>query len=404
MMVITFDFQIYIAVLICVGIVTGILEIFIGLRPLHRAYLAVAASDNDEMPGEASGCIPKVSVIIYVPGSDEEMERCVTTIMKQDYPDFEIICVREASAEVIKDARERYRERFPKLYMTFIPPESKNLSHVKLALTIGIKAAGGEIILITSPECVPDSSSWISEMASPFADSRIDMVLGYSKEKFSDMRGVWRWYRQYDSIMTSASWIAAAYGRHAYRGDGSNLAFRKSFFEHTDGYVSFRFLHSGEDDIFVSRNSTEFNTALQLSPLSRMTVRWGNDEPKMWERCKDRYDFTSRYLPRKPFVLAGLSSVLNWTVTLAFSLAAVLPVVLSGNHIGIPVSSFISIVALFLFWTVEILVYRKCAESLGAVRLWCSLPLFMLLKPMVNFFFRLLHRRDRVRNYTWIRQ
>ena len=51
----------------------------------------------------------------------------------------------------------------------------------------------------------------------------------------------------------------------------------------------------------------------------------------------------------------------------------------------------------------DIAVYRRAAARLGSVRLWWAVYPFMMARPVVNFFFRMRHRRNSVKNYTWQR-
>ena len=45
----------------------------------------------------------------------------------------------------------------------------------------------------------------------------------------------------------------------------------------------------------------------------------GDASKRMWSTRKEQYEFTSRWLPRKPFLRAGAMSAIQWLVTLSLA-------------------------------------------------------------------------------------
>lgn len=182
---------------------------------------------------------PKVSVIVYSQVSEEELMDYLHDLCGQDYPDFEVIVVCESTAESNEMLLESCTRMFSNVYVTFIPPGSHNLSRRKLAQTLGIKAAKGEIIVTTVANAVIPSSGWLSSLVSPFRGENADntdISLGYSHFDYSEMHGWGKWYREFNSVMSDSLWIGYALKGMPYRGDGNNLAFRrKLFFDHKIG-------------------------------------------------------------------------------------------------------------------------------------------------------------------------
>ena len=105
------------------------------------------------------------------------LKRCLDSI--PDIDDFEVIVVDESSTDDTEDVLKRLKKDFPCLYTTFIPSSSHYLSRHKLALTIGMKAAHNEWVIITDADCKPNGSNWLTTMASYCNDSH-DIVLGYT--------------------------------------------------------------------------------------------------------------------------------------------------------------------------------------------------------------------------------
>ncbi len=402
-----FETDIPLVSIICGGIalLMAVAAIVFGLRPLR---LTARDRDSDGLPAEA-GCdeesggqseakvLPRVSVITYAKADRELTERFLDSLMRQDYPDFEVIVVFDASPETADMLTEELAGKYPAVHFTFIPTESHNLSRPKLAVTVGIKAATGTVVVTTASNAVIPSARWISGLAAPFAgDNATEVVLGYSHLDFSGMSGPGKWYRQFDSVMTSAQWIGAAAAGHPYRGDRYNLAFLRDTFYRNKGYAHSIYLHNGDDDLFVDEISRGDNTALVLSPATMLTMDWGDSADRVWSMRKDAYGFTARWLPRRPFVRAGLTSAAQWGVPALCVAAALtaLPSVIPAIACGM---------MLLAFWGIEIATYRRTAARLDAVRLWWAVVPFMMLRPVVNCIFKARHHSHRVKNYTWQR-
>lgn len=362
------------------------------------------------------GALPKMSVVAYVLRDEENLDEYVETLLSQDYPDFEIILVCDASAEATAMISEKF-ENVENLHLTFIPPGSHNLSRRKLAQTLGIKRASGEVVLTTSTSVIPRSEKWLRSMAEPFADAEVNIVCGYVHPDFNDFKGAAKWYRQMDTVLTSAQWMAEAIKGAPYRGNGYNLAFRRHLFFDSKGYSSSLTLMDGDDDIFINEISNGADGCLVINPDSFVDTRWGGEANRMYADYKDRYSFTRKYLPKAPFLRASLLSWIQWIMLAAAAgiilcVCALLPAWGEGTMIpGIEVAMIVpalvmlsaGLLVILGFWTYEILTYRRLAKRLEAVRLFWAVVPFMLWRPIGNFLFFINHYPSRKSHYTWIR-
>lgn len=375
------------------------------LRPLR---LTGKASADPESSGNIR--TPGISVIVYSQGREEELIEYLDSLTAQIYPDFEVIVVSESTAESNEILAESCSRRYRNVYVTFIPPGSHNLSRRKLALTLGMKAAKGEIVVTTISNARIPSESWLSSMVAPFAENPdIDVALGYSRLDFRQMKGWGKWYREFCSLLTDARWIGYALAHKPYRGDGYNLAFRRHIFFDHKGYSQSMYLHPGDDDIFISEIATPENTAMVTAPESMLTIEWGDASTRMWRARKEQYDFTSRWLPRAPFLLGGMASLMQWLILLCTLTAVAIPI-LNALLFSVPIDAESMILAgtALIIWlcflTFEVLIYRKAAGRLGATRLWWAVGPFWLAKPILNLIFRLRYRRQLRNNFTWLRR
>ena len=351
----------------------------------------------DDVTEDAIENLPKVSVVVYSTVNEEILTEFLKQVCTQDYPDYEVIVVCDASFETSGILSEKYAELFSNVYVTFIPPGSHNLSRRKLALTLGIKAASGDIVVTTVANAVIPSQAWLRRLTQPFTeDGEIEISLGYSHPDFSEISAPGRKYKEFFGLLTDSRWIGYALMRKPYRGDGFNLAFKRELFFRCKGYSKTMHLHTGEDDLFVNENANSFNTAVAISPETIITTVWGEGSSRIFSLRRSQYDFTARWLPLAPFVRAGAASTSQWLIPLAGAGAAV---------ISLPnlIPAIAAAVVWITFMIIETSFYRKAAEQLQASRLSWQVPLFWLVKPLNNLFFRSAHRSSRFKNFTWQR-
>lgn len=383
------------AVLISLSVllVTSLIALWARFIPVRAAGKAVS-EDNDN-PEPPASC-PKLSVIVYSYTEYDELSEYLEMAMNQDYPDYEVIVVNEGNAETTAGLTERIGGKYgDRLYITFIPHDAHNLSRRKLAYTVGIKAAKGDIILTTASNCKIPSGRWLSDMMGPFMDDRtVDIVMGYSHADFDEMHGPLKWYRKMDATFTACQWIGAARLGNPYRGDGFNLAYKKDIFFSQKGYAHTIHLINGDDDLFLAPVIDGNNTALAISPDSILTNEWGEVANNILADTKERYLFTSQFLSPIPFVRAAAGSWMQWLSLLAavaaflFALPSYSALVIAG-------------IMICLLWITEIIIYARTSRRLESSGCSWLVPLFLLWHPIGNMIFKSRRRSHNRKNYTF---
>jgi cellulose synthase/poly-beta-1,6-N-acetylglucosamine synthase-like glycosyltransferase len=119
-----------------------------------------------------------VSVVICARNEAENLTNHLPLILEQDYPNFEVVVVNDCSDDDSQHILEKFQEKYPHLKATLIKHDEKFTHGKKLALTVGIKAATNEWLLLTDADCKPESDQWLSTMQRSFTDTD-NIVLGY---------------------------------------------------------------------------------------------------------------------------------------------------------------------------------------------------------------------------------
>jgi glycosyltransferase involved in cell wall biosynthesis len=96
---------------------------------------------------------------------------------------YEVIVVDDTSTDNTSDVLKQLKEEYPNLYTTFMPVSVPNPSRLRLAMTVGIKAAKGEWIVLANIQRPPTSPEWIDGLI----DNDAETVLVYSGRKHPEI-------------------------------------------------------------------------------------------------------------------------------------------------------------------------------------------------------------------------
>ena len=103
-----------------------------------------------------------VSVIICAKDEAGNLAKNLPGSLVQKYKTtHEIIVVNDNSFDESKYILEEYQRTFKQLQLVELKQEARFIQGKKFPLSIGIKTAKHEIVLLTDADCVPASESWI---------------------------------------------------------------------------------------------------------------------------------------------------------------------------------------------------------------------------------------------------
>lgn len=380
--------------------------------------------------------LSSVSVIIYAHNDAENLRRSLPYILNQNYPDFEVIVVNDGMVADDSNVVAEFRREYANVYETFVPDDTRNVSRRKLALMVGIKAAKNEVIVTTNANSHPTSDYWLMAMCRNFSPGT-DVVIGQALYNHRSDKGSGHRLRSFDSVCTRALYTVWAICCKPYRGTCDNLAYRRDTFFANKGFSKSMNLHYGDDDIFVSEIAFRENTAVELSRESFISTTY-EDPARALREQKYRYDFTSRYISTRSFATERTMAVLYWlnfmiiallatvaaiditaifapalVATISTSLLAALHpetmATLAGHFtrgtfgINDVLLTVAPLLLLLLHSLPGIIVYRSVARILRMPRLFFTVPLFTLVRPILNLRYHLRGHRYRQQNFTWQR-
>lgn len=202
---------------------------------------------------------PPVSILITAHDNLAELERNLPMFLRQQYAaDYQVIVVCQSTDGETQDFLKRTAAENPHLYYTYIPESSRYMSRKKLQITLGVKAAKHEWIILTEPNCRPSNDKWLQTMVRQYQDPN-HLVLGYVALD-EETKSV----RRFDSIRKAYYVLRRAQQTYGYRSHMPNVAFRKSDFMKEQGYQGNLEYVRGEYDFLVNKYAHCGDTATEL--------------------------------------------------------------------------------------------------------------------------------------------
>ncbi|MBS1510465.1 MAG: glycosyltransferase [Bacteroidetes bacterium] len=246
-----------------------------------------------------------VSVVICARDEAANLAKNLPGALVQQYrTTHEVIVVNDNSYDDSKYLLEEFQKTFRQLHVVELKQEAKFIPGKKFPLSVGIKTAKYEVLLLTDADCVPASEFWMDKMQETYDDTT-EIVLGYGPyhKKSGLLNKLIRW----ETFHTALQYLSYALAGKPYMGVGRNLSYKRTLFFKHKGFTAHNNIASGDDDLFIKTAANAGNTKINIDPdtftLSEPASSFGE-----WMKQKRRHYSTSKYYKPVHKFLLGLYS------------------------------------------------------------------------------------------------
>jgi len=310
-----------------------------------------------------------VSVIIVAKNEYQNLKRNLPKILAQDYSNFEVILVNHASEDDTEYLVRELSNQHSNLKYVVVQDNINFFSGKKFPLSVGIKSAKHDIVLLTDADCYPNSEHWIASMQAQFS-SKKDIVLGYGA--YEERKGLLNKFIRHDTLRVGLLYLSLARWGMPYMGVGRNLAYRRSVFFEQNGFQSHYHIPSGDDDLFINSAANRKNTSIAIGTISRSISL-----PKLsfsdWYYQKKRHLTTGKHYKFIHLFILGL-----WDLsTIIFFASAI---ILLSFQIQVIAVASIMVIRVFS----QLIITKKTMLLLGENKLLLFSPVFELLTLVAN--------------------
>ncbi|MBQ2510561.1 MAG: glycosyltransferase [Bacteroidales bacterium] len=320
--------------------------------------------------------LPPISVVLTARNDAVWLKENLVYLLEQDYPNFEVVVVDYLSQDDTRFVLKLLKDYYTHLKVVPFKEDVNLFQGKKYPLSIGIKSAKHDILMLADPDCTPRNPLWLRGMVRgyfsqgadhPSADTQ--MVLGYcGLKRTSSFLGL---MQQYDNLAYSCHYLGCALLGHPYTGSGRNLSYRRSFFFDRGAFISHYDVAGGADDLFVYQNATRDNTAICIDHDACLTT-----EPRknfaQWHHTRlDRVSTRNRHS-----IASRLSEEVMPLTNLLFYASAVLMAFHAGWGLAL--------IAVVLKWAWQIVAFAQPARRFDAGLVYLAAPLLEIYFILAN--------------------
>jgi len=262
--------------------------------------LAFFRNQNEEIQSK-----PPVSVVISAHNEYHNLQKNLPLILSQDYPDFEVVVVNHTSNDETQLYLRELQQTNNHLKVVQIERDLNFFTGKKFPLSMGIKSAKNEILLLTDADCTPSGKNWISGMTKNY-EEKTEVVLGYGPYK--EEKGFINLLVRYDTFMIALQYFSFAVRGMPYMGVGRNLSYLRSTFFNNKGFTSHYKIASGDDDLFIRQVASKKNTRIEIDEQTFMFSEAEKSFSK-WLKQKRRHLTTGKFYSFKIKLLLSLFSI-----------------------------------------------------------------------------------------------
>jgi cellulose synthase/poly-beta-1,6-N-acetylglucosamine synthase-like glycosyltransferase len=262
--------------------------------------------------------LPPFSVIIAARNEEHTIERCLHSLLAQDYPKdfFEIIVVNDRSEDKTEQIVRSIVNEGNNLKLLTVTETDPDMPAKKSALRRAIQESRNSILAFTDADSVVPPG-WLKALASAFSDE-VGVVAGYSPYDIPQ-NGIWHSFLRYEELKNSIGAAAGIGWQRGYMCTGRSFAYRREVYDSVGGFESIKHSISGDDDLFIQRVEREHRWQMRYIPFASAAVL--TKAPENFSRFvnqRTRHFSTGKYYPLRMKLIFGLLHGFNFLLLPGF--------------------------------------------------------------------------------------
>lgn len=325
---------------------------------------------------------PPVSLVIITQGNAQALEENLPLWLTQRYnADLQIIVVTDEGDHYADDVLKRIATTHD-IHRTFVPQTSRYMSRTKLAVTLGVKAARHQMVMLVNADCSPASDLTLTLLVQANNPSSCTMVMPVSHYQ-EPCKG----FYQFEHLHRSLYYMHSAVSGAAYGSNSNSLLFCKDMFMQGQGFLGSLHLIGGEYEILTNRYATREETSVFVNPKAQLIQQtpsrhiWRNRAVAAWEI---RRHLKHGFITRLTYITDQIVLHLSYIALIGFAVASGI----TQHWISLGVAAFLFLCLLFT----RIIQARKVIRQLDIKINTFLIPIYELRIIWHNAMTALLHK------------
>lgn len=341
-------------------------------------------------PDEA---LEPVSVVVCARDAYDQLTELIPTLLSQDYPQFEVVVVNDCSDDETEEYLKDLERREPRVKPVQLRQHLNFFNGKKFPLSMGIKSASHDLLVLTDADCRPTSNQWLRSVVNHY-DHGTEVVIGYSRYRRTG--GLLNLLMRFDALQNGLMYLSSALAGKPYMGVGQNLSYRQRLFFRNKGFISHYTMASGDDDVFISQVANKKNTRVQID-ADNTIESMAPSSPSAWVRERRRRYSTISMYHRGTRSLMALH---YWSQFLFYACLIALPFLPPAFSIDTDVHYavyyFSVLAAMFLLrYITQLIIYKRASRRLGEHGLLPSLIVLDFVFAILTPLFRISGRLEK---------
>ena len=353
----------------------------------HWGVFSRVAFYKNKRPRKYDSDLEPVSIVLCARDAYEYLVVLVPVLLNQDYPNFELVIVNDCSDDETEEYLKDLERREPRIRPVQLKQHLNFFNGKKFPLSMGIKSAQNDLIVLTDCDCMPTNDQWLRSLVNCY-NKNTEVVIGYSP--FVRKKGLLNRLIRFDAVQNALLYLSAALAGRPYMGIGKNLSYRKELFYRNKGFTSHYTTSVGDDDLFISQVATKKKTEVLIDPDNAiLTTPTGSF--RQWMRQKSsRYSTIKQYSAGARLMLSLFyaSQFLFYASFIALICLKPAFTIGGGAVFYIPILAFFFL----LRFGSQLFIYHKASKRLGEKGLLSGLIAYDFLFAFLSPWFRLTGR------------
>ena len=244
-------------------------------------------------PSKSTYSVP-VSIIICAKNEENNLKLNLKHVLQQEYKDFEVIVVNDQSIDGSKYYLESLQNKFDNLVVCNLDEKINTRKGKKFALTIGVKLAKHENLLLIDADCKPNSKKWVEEIVNCFKNNNV--ILGYGS--YEKTKTILNRFIRYDTYLIAKQYFSFLSFWISIYGSWEKFSIYKKCFFENKGFANHMHIASGDDDLFIQEVAVNNRVGIVVNENTH-TISQSHKKWIHWIYQKRRHLTTSRFYDLK---------------------------------------------------------------------------------------------------------
>ena len=346
---------------------------------LLGVYLKLALHANDDFHPAPN----HVTIMLPLRNEEEKIRELMTKLTELPFDDYQVMVINEFSEDNTLEILSVLAETNSRIKFTSLSQEPRFLE--KQALNIGLKGAQSPWIIQLTPDTGSINQEWLSKLTG-LIDNDTDAVIAYTNvERTKGIRNLLCRLERFTQFMVSGSWILAG---KPFVFSETNVLFRKSLYFDTQGFR--QKLNRNFANLELIFNENFKKNKVKITTNADLVIRElvGDDRGDHLKLIKKAVQIRQSLSWSKK-----LSLFLDDFTKMAV-VALIITLIIKMPEYWITFGSI-----LLLYYIVLLIIVKKLLNRLKERKIFVSSFLYILIKPIINWWFfwstYLIHRRNR---------